>query len=248
MHEVLAVRYGTLRSRKSELYYRFGSYGEPDAEQSLDYWFWVLRDGDSTLLVDTGFDPSVGERRGRVCLCPPLDALARLGIEPGSIERIVITHLHYDHIGNLGAFPHAELLVPERELAFWSSPAARHTQFAEHVETGEVTRVLEGRFTALPERSTIAPGVEGIVVGGHSPGQLMLLVATANGPVVLTSDAVHLYEELERRRPFAVLANLEEMYAAYDTIDALGATMVPGHDPQVADRFETVADIAVRIA
>ena len=60
-----------------------------------------------------------------------------------------------------------------------------------------------------------------------------------------TSDAVHLYEELEYARPFGVLADLEEMYVGFETIKRLGAepgtTVVPGHDPEVTRRFPAVA-------
>ena len=78
-------------------------------------------------------------------------------------------------------------------------------------------------------------------MGGHTPGQAIVTVATAAGPVILASDAVHYYEELERDRPFATVANLAEMYAAFDQIRELGtepgARVVAGHDPLVAERF-----------
>jgi len=251
--EVLALRYGTRPSRKSELFHRYESYAEPDAELSLDYYLWAVRDAGRTLLVDTGFDPEVGRRRGRTCLCPPVDALARLGIE---VTEVLVTHFHYDHIGNLDAFPDARLLVPERELEFWTGPVAGRGQFAQHVEPGEVARVEEehrrGRVTIISGRTAVAPGVTAITVGGHSPGQQVVVVETPGGPVVLASDAVHYYEELERDRPFAVVADLEAMYRAYDLLRELarepGAVVVPGHDPDVMNRFPSVDGDATGIA
>ena len=65
-------------------------------------------------------------------------------------------------------------------------------------------------------------------------------MAAAGGPVVLASDAVHYYEELERDRPFSIVANLADMYAAFDQIREIGddgARVVAGHDPLVAERF-----------
>ncbi len=62
-------------------------------------------------------------------------------------------------------------------------------------------------------------------------------VLLVDGDVVLASDAAHFREELELRRPFAVLHDLERMYAAYDLLEELaaaGAVVVPGHDPGVA--------------
>ena len=83
-----------------------------------------------TIVVDCGFDPEVGARRGRTCLCAPLEALRALGVEPESVSTVVVTHLHYDHIGNLAAFPAATLIVPRRELDFWTGPIAARFQFA----------------------------------------------------------------------------------------------------------------------
>jgi glyoxylase-like metal-dependent hydrolase (beta-lactamase superfamily II) len=257
--EIVAIRYATLIQPKSRAYYRFESYGEPDADIPMDYFFWVLRSDAHTIVVDTGFDPAAGARRGRTCLCPPLEALARVGVESGAVEEIVITHLHYDHIGNLAAFPRAELHVPERELDFWTSPMASRFHFHEVVEAAEIARVedarRDGRVRPFARAADIAPGIHAIDVGGHSPGQAILIVSTAAGEVVLTSDAIHFYEELELDRPFGVFADLREMYAAYDVLRDLaagGRVLVPGHDPQVMERFPGLggdaAGIAVKVA
>jgi glyoxylase-like metal-dependent hydrolase (beta-lactamase superfamily II) len=255
---VLAVRYGTLETTRSEAYYRYQAYGEADGPQVLDYYFWILRRGDETILVDTGFDPDVGRRRGRTCLIEPVDAMAALGVGPETVSRVVLTHLHYDHTGNLDLFPDAELLVAGRDLDFWLGPLARRTQFAHAVEAGELGQVLvaadAGRVRRLEGGEEIAEGVHAVLLGGHSPGQMALTVDAVAGRVVLASDALHFYEELERDRPFGVIADLAQMYEAYDTLRELsghGAHLVPGHDAEIMTRFPRVEgsarDFAVEI-
>ena len=108
------------------------------------------------------------------------------------------------------------------------------------VEQDEIARIVEarsaGRVREIDGTEEVFDGITAITVGGHSPGQQMLAVATVGGKVVLTSDAVHFYEELELERPFAVIADLEEMYRAYDLLRELarepGTVLVPGHDPE----------------
>lgn len=256
---VVAVRYGTLASTRSALFHRYASYGEPDGPASLDYYLWVIGDGPDPLVVDTGFDPAVGARRGRTCLWPPREALARLGVDPAAVTRVLLTHLHYDHVGNLDAFPNAEFLVPDLELRFWTGRTAARGQFAEHVEQAEIDSIAEarrqGRVRVLTGMTEVVPGVHAIHAGGHSPGQLVVLVDAAGGRAVLASDAVHLYEEFERDRPFSIFVDLAGMYEGYDLVrtlcqDVVGA-MVPGHDPDVMRRFPAVegsaSEVAVRI-
>jgi glyoxylase-like metal-dependent hydrolase (beta-lactamase superfamily II) len=246
-YEVLAVRYGALRARRAELFYRYETYGEPDAEVEMAYYFWILRRAGETILVDTGFDVAAAERRGRTCLVPPVEALRLAGVEPASVSTVVVSHFHYDHIGNLDAFPTAQLIVPRRELKFWTGPLAGRSHFASHVEPAEIARieraVQDGRVRLTEGTEEILDGVTAIGVGGHSPGQQVTVV----GDVVLASDAIHFYEEYELQRPFAVMASLEEMYRAYDLIGELGPVLVPGHDPRVMERFEPVTDHVVRI-
>ena len=255
-YEVVAIRYGWAPSRKSELYYRYGAYGEPDAPQAMDFYFYVLRDGRRTVLVDTGFRPEAAEARTRrFCTTPPLEALARLGVKPDGVSELLVTHFHWDHIGNLEHFSGAELRIPAAEVEFWSDPVSRNPQFREHVDADDIASVLSahrtGRARAVGADELVAPGIRAITVGGHAAGQQILIVDTDRGPVVLASDAAHLYEELALRRPFAIAVDIRQMYEAYDllrSMEADGAIVVPGHDPAVTERFPTVGGEADGIA
>jgi glyoxylase-like metal-dependent hydrolase (beta-lactamase superfamily II) len=259
-YEVIAVRYGTLLARRSALYLHWDAYGEPDSDERLDYFFYVLRHADDTIVIDTGFHPDEGERRGRTLLRRPSDALSDLGVDPADVSLVIVSHLHYDHIGNLDLFPRARLQVPERELSFWTSDMARHPQFARHIDPASISHLIaldrERRVDRYDGPQELAPGIRAITVAGHSPGQQVFVVKTAGGPLVLASDAAHFYEELEHDRPFAVVVNLVDMYKAYATLrqlrEELDAEVVPGHDPRVTERFEGLpgspAGLAFRLA
>jgi glyoxylase-like metal-dependent hydrolase (beta-lactamase superfamily II) len=257
---VIAVRYAERQARLADVYYGWSYYGEPDDALRMTYYFWILeRAGDPPIIVDSGFNPELGLTKGRPCLTTPAEALSLLGIDGTDVEKVVVTHLHWDHIGNLDLFPNAELIVPQRELDFWTTPIARRTQFAHHADfdavAGLVRASAEGRVRPVVDETEVAPGIVATVVGGHSPGQMIVSVAGSEAGVLLASDAVHYYDELAKDRPFAVVYDLADAYRAFDKVRALtedGRVFVPAHDPLVWERYPRAegpaSPFAVRIA
>jgi glyoxylase-like metal-dependent hydrolase (beta-lactamase superfamily II) len=257
-YEVFAIRYGRRDTRKSEVYLNYGVYSEPDMPIAMDYYFWVARGTDRVVLFDCGFARDAGLRRGRTLLIDPLDALALLGVAPAEISHVLVSHAHYDHIGNLSRFPDTGVVMSAREFDFWTGPMAGRAQFATSAEAAEIEylRRLDAAdgISFVSGCTDVLPGIQLIEVGGHTPGQLIGLVQTASGQAVLACDALHYYEELERDRPFAIVSDLGAMYEGFDTLAELAAdparVVVAGHDPDVMTRFPGVGGaegVAVRI-
>jgi glyoxylase-like metal-dependent hydrolase (beta-lactamase superfamily II) len=261
-YDVVAVRYGTRNTTRSDIFLHYALYGEPDADARMDYFFWVLRNAESVILVDCGFNARSGSRRGRTMLSTPADALRQLGIQPADVSLLIATHGHYDHIGNLDEFGVAEVVMSAREYDFWTGPLASRPLFATSAETDDIDALrrlhADGRLRLLrgPRhwfRTEVAPGVDVIEVGGHTPGQLIVLAELADGTAVIASDALHYYEELRLDRPFTHVADLAAMYTGFELLRSLTTDgshyLVAGHDPEVMQRFPPLegTTLAVRI-
>ena len=250
---VTVATYGRRSTVKSEVFLNFALYGEPDARIGMDYFVWVARNDERTVVIDTGFSVAGGRRRGRDLLVEVPVLFERLGVDPADGPAVVVTHAHYDHIGNLPHFPHSTVHIAEREVSFWSGSHRDRPLFHHSVEDEELDHlasvVASGRARLIRGREWIAPGVEMIEVGGHTPGQAMVRVRTAAGWVLLASDAVHYYEELDLDRPFSSVADVAGMYTAFDSIRAMVAAgeadvVVSGHDPRTFAHLAGVARVS----
>lgn len=95
--------------------------------------------------------------------------------------------------------------MSRREDEFWQGPYAIRPHFALPTEAPELTHLAqvssEVRLTLVGACHQLAPGVELVEVGGHTPAQMIVVVRGAGASAVLTSDAIHSYEEFERGRP-----------------------------------------------
>jgi glyoxylase-like metal-dependent hydrolase (beta-lactamase superfamily II) len=242
MYQLHAIKYGELHARKrGELFIG----GDPhDGRIDMDYFVWVAIGADRVCLVDTGFGPEVAARRGRRFLRSPVEPLAALGVAAQDVRDVIVTHLHYDHAGNVALFPNARFHLQDREMAFVTGRPMAHAflRAAYEVEdvVGLVRAVFAERVVFHDGDATVTPGIEVHRIGGHTRGLQAVSVATARGRVVLASDSSHYYENLEHGRVFSILDSAADVLEGYRRLRELATRpelIVPGHDPEVMRRY-----------
>ncbi len=235
-YELLAIRYAHNARRSPENFIG----GDPhDTDMPLDYFVWVIRNRNRTIVVDTGFGPEQARERGRDLLHPVAEGLAAADVDPAAVRDVIITHMHYDHAGNNALFQDACFHLQDSEMSFATGRCMCHAH-ANHPYNvddvvGLVRRVYAGQVRFHDGVSELAPGITLHHVGGHARGLQCVRVMTARGPVLLASDATHHYRHMDEGKVFPTCDSVSDALNGYDILRDLAAPghIIPGHDPEV---------------
>jgi glyoxylase-like metal-dependent hydrolase (beta-lactamase superfamily II) len=198
---------------------------------------------DGVLLVDSSFTMEDAKTMGaedaverKLPAEDPLTALKIAGVEPKDVTHLILTHAHFDHVGNVDKFPNAKVYIHRKELA-WVMALPSWSIGYGPFSVEKLQRIwkqlvpLEGDFVE------VLPGIETVYAGGHSAGSLAVCVDTKKGKVCLCGDNCFLYENIEKRTPIGLTNNLYESLAFMEKLPALGDILIPGHDPLFFERF-----------
>ena len=174
----------------------------------------------------------------------PVDALALLGVSAADVDDVIITHLHYDHVGNFDRFPKARFHLQETELAFATGKYMRHPFLSHAFEVEDVVGMVRlnyrGRVVFHNGDTELAPGLRLHLAGGHSAGLQFVSVHTERGWLVLASDVTHYYEHMESGRPFTTTFHVGDTLEGYSRLRAIAPSpdhIVPGRDPLVMQLY-----------
>ncbi len=253
--EVYAIRYATVERRAAENFIG----GDPhESAARMDYFVWLARRASQAVVIDTGFNEAAARRRRRQFLRSPVEGLRLLDVDAASVQDVILTHLHYDHVGNFDLFPRARFHLQDRELAYATGRYMATEFFAAAYELDEVVgmvrNVYGGRVRFHDGDAQIAPGLTVHLVGGHTKGLQVVRVWTRLGWLVLASDASHYAANMDAERPFPVVADITQMVDGWQRLRELASEpryIIPGHDPVVMQRYpaptRALEGIAVRL-
>jgi N-acyl homoserine lactone hydrolase len=224
----------------------------------LPIWVLVIEHPEGIFLIDTGevsdvmkpdyfrssgMIPSWFDRTQfhfQVSREDEIDAqLESLGIPPGQIKTIVLTHLHFDHTDGLRHFPGTRVLVNRME---WEKPF------------GTLKRLWPQGFQPVPvlldcpyemfERTYALTGAEDLLLihtPGHTYGHASVLIKTDAGPVMFAGDVCYSQEQLLNGKFTGANASFRAAHDTYERIKAFarhqGMIFLPSHDPESAERL-----------
>jgi glyoxylase-like metal-dependent hydrolase (beta-lactamase superfamily II) len=184
----------------------------------------------------------------------PSEAVRRAGIAPEAITDVVITHVHWDHADGIDLFPNANVWIQADEYHHYVTPITGAPQ--ERGIEAEVSAMLfdlerRGRLRLIDgDAREFLPGITAYTGGKHTYASQFVGVRTRAGTVVIASDNMYLYENLNKRLPIAQTLDSASNLRAQDrmrTIASHPRLIIPGHDPAVFARFRSSSKGVVRI-
>ncbi len=255
MYEIYAIKYaGPFTRRLARVLYGKGW----DENIEINYYIWAIQGKEEFVIVDAGCGPTGAREWNLKAYANPVEVLARIGVNGLNVKKVIMTHMHFDHVGGMemfpAAFPMATFYVQKKEYDFWiKNPLSKRPQFNRDEIGLKAMADLEGtdRLALICGDQKIMPGVELLLAPGHTPGLQAVAVNTAKGTAIVASDLAHIHRALEEDITGTIYMDLLACLASYDKIRAKAASLdlvFVGHDAKMYTDFPKVAADVTRLA
>lgn len=165
----------------------------PDA-LTMDVYGFLLKRGDRFALIDTGAGRLMSTDLGKLTA-----SLRALGVTPEQIEYIFMTHVHRDHYGGLtdaegrAVFPRAQLVLHEKEAAFWFDSAIEDMAERARKNLGSAKRAVapyQSRLRRVKDDEDLG-GISAHLAPGHTPGHTCWVIQSGGQSLLAWGDLVH---------------------------------------------------------
>ena len=241
-YEVYAIRYATLPN------FRVANLIQgADTSRRLDIamMVWLLKGSDGrNVLVDAGFHRADFVTRWRPTnFVPPSEAVERAGVKADDVTDVIISHVHWDHLDGIDLFPKARVWIQREEFQHHLDSAGTVHDRAIDAGDAKILADIErqGRLLRVDGAATeIMPGITVYTGGKHTYASQFAAIKNGANTLVIASDHLYLYENLARRVPIAQTLDAASNVNAQGRMLGLASDarlIVPGHDPEVFNRF-----------
>jgi glyoxylase-like metal-dependent hydrolase (beta-lactamase superfamily II) len=209
---------------KADVQAALAAYYQPTETVTIPFNPIVINTGAKLVLVDTGYGPEMNAKtNGRVGQLPA--NLAAAGIDPKSIDTVIISHMHLDHVSGLRtadgsiAFPNATIFVPAGDWAFWMNDAEMNKLpegYTKSVYPGirKVFAGLEDKVTKYDGGKELVTGITTVATPGHTPGHISFVVASGSAKVLVQSDVTNIPHLFLRNPDWQVMYDVDPLTAA----------------------------------
>jgi N-acyl homoserine lactone hydrolase len=255
---MVSVKTGFRQSSWRGIPAQLASFLDQKFTEWMPIWTWVIQHPEGIFLIDTGENCRVSEKhyfkssgpfanwlnstqfRFQVSRDEEIDRqLERVGLQATQISKVILTHLHLDHIDGIGHFPDTEILVnrTEWEHPFGDLPKLYPTWFR------PIPVDLKDDFDVFGQSSFLTKSKDLVLVPtpGHTHGHCSVILKTDQGQLFFAGDVVYYEQQLYNNQFAAANVSHKKSVATYEKIKAYGKAnkliFLPSHDAQSADRL-----------
>jgi N-acyl homoserine lactone hydrolase len=218
--------------------------GAPPGRITLPIASWLLLHPAGSLVFDTGLHRELQTDTKRigglaemfsVDFAPGEEISGRLEaaeFDPGSVDLIVFSHLHFDHCGGTELVPNARIVVqrPEWEAGHVPELIEHDVYNPADFDLGHELLLIDGPHDVFGDGR-----VRCLPTPGHTAGHQSLRVELDSGPVILTGDCIYMRRQLEQMRTPPFGHDLDQQRASMRELKRLqdeGCRLIFGHDPE----------------
>jgi len=227
---------------------------------SLVFIFWLVKgDNGKNILVDAGFLKDVEDAKdfGLSYYIRPDSMLLRLGLKATDITDIILSHPHWDHMDGINLFPNAQVWVQKEDYNYFVGNAWQKDGRTAGFDKRDVRKLVDlnlaGKLILVDgDDKEIIPGIKVYTGSRHTFNSQFVLVQSGANKIILASDNVYFYYNLEHLRPAPFPASFDT--AAYvksmqrmKTLASNIKFIIPGHDALMFKQFPTVAEGIIEI-
>ena len=202
---------------------------------------WYIEGPEKKIIVDTGTNSDTCKEAEEITETygcrqywyhtPEQDVRSQLisyGISPEDIDIVILTHLHLDHIGNVSIFPNARFIVQRKELSWFMTPPIASTFYFKELRH-YIFDVFD-QVECIDGDMKLDNGIELVLVGGHTPGSMVIMVETKLGKVGLVGDHFYNYVNMDYDWAPGAYWDLEGWFLASKKIKQMADIVIPNHD------------------
>ncbi len=223
----------------------------------LQMMIWLIKGpGGKNILVDAGcYHDRFVKGHGLKDFIRPSKTIAKLGVSPGDISDIIISHMHWDHADGMDLFPNAKIWIQKDEYAYYTGAAWQPSGKSGGIDPDGVLTLVrlntEHKVNLVDgDDREIIDGIRVYTGGRHTFASQYVGVRTAQGTLMIASDNVYLYENLQKHAAIAQTFDADSNLKAQERMKQIASRpdlIVPGHDPEVFVRFPTPGNGVAKI-
>ena len=226
---------------------------------NIDFMVWLIKGNGKNILVDAGFLKDIEEAKDFdiTNYVRPDSMLSKVALKAGDITDIILSHPHWDHIDGLDLFPNAHVWIQKEDFNYFVGTAWQKNGNNGGFNKRDIRKLIDlnlaGKLTLVDgDDKEIIPGIKVYTGSRHTFNSQYVLVETGINKIILASDNIWIYYNLEYLRPaasggtFDTTANVKSMQRMKTLVSNI-KYIIPGHDSKIFSTFPTITEGVVKI-